>query len=102
MTASVSTGPAVPDGPNGPKVDVLYFARLREALGVDRERVTLPDGVRTVAALRGHLCARGGAWATALAPDSLVRVAVDQAMASADRELSDGAEVAFFPPVTGG
>jgi molybdopterin synthase sulfur carrier subunit len=53
------------------RVEVLYFAGLREAVGTARERVELPEGVATAAALRAHLRARG-------------------------------AEVAFFPPVTGG
>jgi sulfur-carrier protein len=84
------------------RVDVLYFAGLREAVGTARERVELPDGVATAAALRAHLRSRGGAWAEALAETRTLRVAVDQAMAAGDAPLRDGAEVAFFPPVTGG
>ena len=84
------------------KVDVLYFAGLREAVGTARERVELPEGVATAAALRAFLRARGGAWAEALADSRTLRVAVDQAMAGGDAPLRDGAEVAFFPPVTGG
>ncbi len=84
------------------KVDVLYFAGLREAVGTARERLELPEGVATAAALRAHLRARGGAWSEALAETRTLRVAVDQAMAGADTPLRDGAEVAFFPPVTGG
>jgi molybdopterin synthase sulfur carrier subunit len=45
---------------------------------------------------------RGGAWADALSTGRTVRVAVDQAMAAAETRLHEGAEVAFFPPVTGG
>ncbi|MCA3180363.1 MAG: molybdopterin converting factor subunit 1 [Burkholderiaceae bacterium] len=84
------------------RVEVLYFAGLREAVGTERERVELPDGVATAAALRAHLRSRGGAWAEALAETRTLRVAVDQAMAAGDAPLRDGAEVAFFPPVTGG
>jgi molybdopterin synthase sulfur carrier subunit len=84
------------------KVDVLYFASLREAVGTGRESVELPAGVATAGALREHLRARGGAWAEALAEGRTLRVAVDQAMAGVDAPLRDGAEVAFFPPVTGG
>lgn len=84
------------------RVEVLYFAGLREAVGTARERVDLPEGVATAAALRAHLRARGGAWAEALAETRSLRVAVDQAMAAGDAPLRDGAEVAFFPPVTGG
>ena len=83
-------------------VDVLYFASLREALGCDRERLALPPRVTTAAGLRAHLCERGGVWAQALAETRTLRVAVDQSMATPDTPLRDGAEVAFFPPVTGG
>ena len=84
------------------KVDVLYFASLREAVGCTRETLELPGGVLTAGALRDHLRARGGAWADALADTRTLRVAVEQAMAGPDTPLRDGAEVAFFPPVTGG
>jgi molybdopterin synthase sulfur carrier subunit len=84
------------------RIEVLYFAGLREAVGTARESVELPPGVATAGALRAWLRARGGAWAEALADGRTLRVAVDQAMAGADAPLRDGAEVAFFPPVTGG
>jgi molybdopterin synthase sulfur carrier subunit len=84
------------------KVEVLYFAGLRETVGCARERLELPAGVVTAGALREHLRTRGGAWTDALAEGRTLRVAVDQAMAATDTPLRDGAEVAFFPPVTGG
>ncbi|MGD9786476.1 MAG: molybdopterin converting factor subunit 1 [Sulfuricellaceae bacterium] len=83
-------------------ITVLYFARLRESLGTDRERLDLPPGVATVGQLANWLRDRGGNWATELAADKPVRVAVNQEMAGPDTPLPDGAEVAFFPPVTGG
>lgn len=84
------------------KVNVLYFARLREAVGRDREEVDVPAGVATVAALRDWLIARGDPWASAFAEIRRIRAAVDQQMATDEAALTDGAEVAFFPPVTGG
>lgn len=84
------------------RVTLLYFARLREAFGIDREEVTLPHEVRDVAALSRWLRDRGGAWAVELAPGRAWRVAVDQQMASAATALHEGAEIAVFPPVTGG
>jgi molybdopterin synthase sulfur carrier subunit len=84
------------------RVTLLYFASLREAVGVDRETCELPAGVDTVARVRGWLRERGGAWAAALAEGRNVRAAVDQVMARAEAPLSEGAELAFFPPVTGG
>lgn len=83
-------------------ITILYFAGLREALGTGRETVDLPPGVGTAAQLRAWLRERGGPWAETLAEGRAIRIAVDQAMARPDTPLHAGAEVAFFPPVTGG
>jgi len=83
-------------------ITVLYFARLREALGKGSERIELPSGVRDLEGLRALLVARGGAWEQELAPQKPVRAAVNQTMAIGDAPLSDGDEVAFLPPVSGG
>jgi molybdopterin synthase sulfur carrier subunit len=83
-------------------ITVLYFARLREALGTGSESIVLPAGVRDLEGLRAMLIARGGAWEQELAPSKPVRAAVNQAMAHGDTQVADGDEVAFFPPVTGG
>ena len=83
-------------------VTVIYFARLREALGMSSEQLALPAGVRDLDGLRRVLAARGGAWATELAGGGPVRAAVNQDMAQDDTHISDGDEIAFFPPVTGG
>lgn len=83
-------------------VTVLYFARLREALGQSSEQIALPETVRDLAGLRALLVARGGAWGEELAPGKPVRAAVNQTMAVGDVPITDGDEVAFFPPVTGG
>lgn len=87
-------------GPVARTVHLRYFAALREALGTGGE--TLQTQATTPAALRAELAGRGGAYAQALAPQRAVRMAVDQVMARGDEPLADGAEVAFFPPVTGG
>jgi molybdopterin synthase sulfur carrier subunit len=84
------------------KLKVLYFASIREKVGRDAEEIEIPAGVSTVAGLRGHLQARGGAWAEALADGRLLRTAVNQDMAAATATIKAGDEVAFFPPVTGG
>ena len=83
-------------------IKVLYFARLREALGKSSEQIKLPADVRDLEGLRAMLVARGGAWEQELAPNKPVRAAVNQAIAVGDASLADGDEVAFFPPVTGG
>lgn len=84
------------------KLQLLFFASLREVLACDREWVEVPASVATVGELRRWLCDRGGVWADALAEGRPVRAALDQAMVGAQAPLHEGAEVAFFPPVTGG
>ncbi len=81
---------------------LMYFARLREALGVSSEQVDLPADVRDVAGLTVWLRKRGGAWEAELAAGRAFRIAVNQDMADGATELKDGDEVAIFPPVTGG
>ncbi len=83
-------------------VTLLYFARLREALGTGREAVALPPAINDIQALMQWLRSRGPAWENELAPDGPVRVAVNQEMADVATPVVDGDEVAFFPPVTGG
>ena len=82
------------------KITVRYFAALREALALEGEEVQTQAA--NIGELRTELRARGGVWATAFAPGRLVKAALDQSMATDDAVLHDGAEVAFFPPVTGG
>ncbi len=84
------------------KLKVLYFARLRERLGVAEEAVELPDGMGMVAMLLDVLRARGGMWAEELAAGKNFRVAVNQDMAGMEAPIEDDDEVAIFPPVTGG
>ena len=81
-------------------VTVRYFAALREALGRDHE--VLHTHATTLGALRDELQARGGAYASALSRQRAGRGAVNQVMADETTPLPAGAEVAFFPPVTGG
>jgi molybdopterin synthase sulfur carrier subunit len=82
------------------KVKVRYFASLREALGAG-ETVDIAAPA-TLGALRDALLARGGRHAEALARTRALRCALDQVMADESARLAEGAEVAFFPPVTGG
>lgn len=83
-------------------IELLYFARLREVFGREREQLQLPGSVRNVAGLMAWLRGRGQPWELELAPGKPVRIAVNQDMAGADTPLGDGDEVALFPPVTGG
>jgi len=81
-------------------IKVRYFASLREVLGAE-EQVVLPGG-GTVGMLRDHLLGRSDAHGRALARSRAVRCALNQRMCREDEALTEGAEVAFFPPVTGG
>ncbi len=81
-------------------IDVLYFAWVRERIGVPRER--LETGAATVADLVEELRSREDRYAAAFADLSALRVALDQELASFDAPLAGVREVAFFPPMTGG
>jgi molybdopterin synthase sulfur carrier subunit len=82
------------------KVTVKYFASVRETVGRGSEEIQ--TDAATLAALRDELIARGGVHAQALARGKALRVAQNQVMSSEAAALQDGAELAFFPPVTGG
>ena len=84
------------------KLELRFFASLREALGISQESITIPATVKTIADLRIHLIERGSPWAEVLADGKVLRCALNQRMVDASTLLQDGAEVAFFPPVTGG
>ena len=85
-------------------INIVYLARLREAFGKSHERLPLArhDCATTVADVLAALAARGGAYATELAPGRAVRVAVNHAIVSREARISQGDEVALLPPVTGG
>ena len=83
-------------------IQLRFFAAVREALGVSQESLNVPDDVTSLGALRAHLCQRGGIWADTLAPHKVMRMAYNHNMSTADTLLTEGCEVAFFPPVTGG
>ncbi len=83
------------------KIRVRYFASVREKLGVAEEWVTLPDDVETVDGVRLFLMKRGSVWSEVLSAGQL-KMACQLQMAKPDAKVSEGCEVAFFPPVTGG
>lgn len=83
-------------------VTLRFFASVRELVGTGSEQLDLPAGVDTVGAVRAMLVARGGVWAEALGEQRLVRMACNQQSCDGATPVTDGVEVAFFPPVTGG
>ena len=82
------------------KVTIKYFASIREAIGQGSE--LRETSALTLASLRDELLATSSAHAASLARGKAVRMAVNQVMGDETSVLSDGCEVAFFPPVTGG
>lgn len=82
------------------QIEIRFFASIREALGLSS--LSWQTEVATVGALRDELVARGGVWAEALARGRAVRASLDQVMVGDEAALRPGAELAFFPPVTGG
>lgn len=83
-------------------IELLYFAWVRERIGIDGEILAVPPEAATVAALLDWLAARSPGHAAALADRAAIRVAVDQEFVAFDAPVAAGAEVAIFPPVTGG
>jgi len=83
-------------------IEILYFARVREAIGHGGETVSPPDDVRTIADLVDWLAARGGGYAEAFADRSRLRAAIDQLFVTPDASIAGAREIALFPPVTGG
>ena len=81
-------------------MDVLYFAWVRERIGLPKERIDTQAA--TVADLVAELRAREDRYAAAFADLSALRVAVDQELTDFDAPLAGAREVAFFPPMTGG
>lgn len=81
---------------------LLYFAWLKTKTGCAEEEVALPEEIGTVAELVAWLKTRSPGHAEALADEKAIRIAVNQAYAKPGDRVSDGDEIALFPPVTGG
>ncbi|MBC7489247.1 MAG: molybdopterin converting factor subunit 1 [Glaciimonas sp.] len=84
------------------KIQLRFFASVREVLNVTQETIELPYTVHTVGDVRAYLRARGGVWEEVLGEGRTLRMACNQIIATVDSPVTDNSEVAFFPPVTGG
>jgi sulfur-carrier protein len=84
------------------KITVMYFAWVREKVGVAREDVVPPQAVQTVADLIVWLRTRGPNYENAFATPHFIRSAINQTHVKASASLVGATEIAFFPPVTGG
>jgi molybdopterin synthase sulfur carrier subunit len=83
-------------------VKLLYFAWVRQKIGIGAEDFSPPCGVTNVAALVEALRKRGGGYAEAFRDTSRLRCAINQEHKSFDARIGHDDEIAFFPPVTGG
>jgi sulfur-carrier protein len=81
---------------------LLYFAWVKDRIGLSEETVSLPEQVTTISELLDWLSSRGENYASAINEGKTVRIAVNQNYAPEDRSITDGDEIALFPPVTGG
>ena len=83
-------------------LSLVYFAWVRDAIGLNGEAIDHPGPNRTVADVVGMLAARGGGYAQAFAEPERLRAALDQQFVRLSDPLGEGRELALFPPVTGG
>ena len=81
---------------------LLYFAWIRTNLGVAEELLDVPSEIKDVEGLLEWLINRGESYKAAFSDPSLIRVAVNQEYVDLDHAITEGDEIAFFPPVTGG
>ena len=81
---------------------LVYFAWVRERIGIAEEEIDVPPAVKTVAELKGWLARRGEGYARAFEHPTVVRAAVDQRHVKPEAAIAGAQEVAFFPPMTGG
>jgi sulfur-carrier protein len=84
------------------KIKLLYFAKVRESLGIDQEEIDLLNNTKTVADLIDVLKNRGIQWRSIFEMSSSLRVAVNQELVENNHAINANDEVAFFPPITGG
>jgi sulfur-carrier protein len=83
-------------------VKLLYFAWVRERVGKAEEQIDLPPGIGTVGELMAWLASRGEHYAYAFENPKVIRAAIDRTHVRADAKIGGAAEIAFFPPMTGG
>jgi molybdopterin synthase sulfur carrier subunit len=83
-------------------IKLRYFAWVRERVGILEEDIEVPAGVATVAELMGWLASRGEEYAHAFANPKVIRAAIDRTHVKPQTPIAGAAEIAFFPPMTGG
>lgn len=83
-------------------INIIYFAWVRERLGLDEETVLLGENVRTIGDVLTMLADRGAAYAEILSDVEKLRFALDQDYGTSASLVGSAKELAIFPPVTGG
>jgi molybdopterin synthase sulfur carrier subunit len=83
-------------------IKLRYFAWVRERVGKPEEDVEVPAGIATVGELMTWLASRGEEYAHAFANPKVIRAAIDKTHVRPQTPIGTAAEIAFFPPMTGG
>ena len=83
-------------------ITVLYFAWVKEKVGIGEEQLSPPDNVNTISDFIAWLETQSPGHASAFSDKSQIRIALDQLHVPFDTDIGDAKEIAFFPPVTGG
>ncbi len=81
---------------------LVYFAWVRERIGLTEEDIDLPANISSVSELLDFLAERGDNYADALVEPDVIRVALDKTHAEHDEQIAGAREIALFPPMTGG
>ena len=81
---------------------VLYFAKVREAIGLSEENIDLPPDVKTVDDFLNYMISKDKKYDFALNNKDAIHIACDEEHVNKDFILNDTKEIAIFPPVTGG
>ncbi len=84
------------------RIKLVYFAWVRERVGKAEEEIEPPAGIATVAELIAWLAGKGEQYAYAFENPRVIRAAIDRSHVRADAKIAGAAEIAFFPPMTGG
>jgi molybdopterin synthase sulfur carrier subunit len=84
------------------KVNILYFAKIKELVGLDNEIIDLPSNIVSFDELKNYFISRGAPWSEIFLPENATRCALNQNLMNSNFIIEAGSEIAFFPPITGG